>query len=357
MTGSEPIPLIPSGRRVPLGPVQALSQAYEDILTLLFKPFNLGRWLWLSLICLFLGGGTPSAAFNWALGTLPSDIGFQTSLGRAREYATEHLWVIAVLSLMGLAIILAVLYLRSLFRFILVDVIVKQEVAPGRAWRETRSIGRSYFRWLLGALGVILLALLGGAVIAYPYLRAAAASGIRSGTFWVTLIAILLADVLFGLGLAIVIVLTDDLAVPLMYAEQLRLPAAWRKLSHHLRAEPVAFTVYVLLRFAVGVATGVAILFFLFPVLLGLFSGAIMTGALVVLTLHLLGMLWSWSPFTIALAAAGLAVLLSLVLILLSVVGMPAQVFIQDFGLRFIASRSPALQQLLPAAMQESEGA
>lgn len=350
MIGSEPIPLVPHGQPDRATPVEALAQAYHDSLNLLFQPFDLGLWLRLGLICLLLGGGTPTAAFDWSLGSLPGDVGFETFTGRLRGYVTEHLWLIAVFTTAGLALALIALYLRSLFRFVLVDAILKRRVGLRRAWHEARPLGRSYFRWLAGALATVGLALVAGAIAAYPYLRTAAAGGIRSAAFWVTLVAVLLVDVIAGLAFAIVIVLTDDLAVPLMYAERLPLPAAWRKLGRHLAAEPGAFAVYVLLRFAVAVITSVAILFFLFPVLLGLFSGAIITGALVVVTLHLLGLLWSWNPFTVALAATALTVLLGLVLILLSVAGMPAQVFIQDYGMQFIAARSPALAALFPAS-------
>jgi len=356
VSGSEPIPpiagikLVPHAQPEAITAVQALGRAYDDTMALLFRPFDLGLWLRLGLICLLLGGGTPTAAFDWSLGSLPGDLGFETFTGRLRDYVTEHLWLIAVFTTAGLALALIVLYLRSLFRFVLVDSILKRRVELRRAWHEARPLGLSYFRWLAGALATVGLALVAGAIAAYPYLRTAAAGGIRSAGFWVTLIAVLLVDVIAGLALAIVIMLTDDLAVPLMYAERLPLSAAWRRLARHLAAEPGAFAVYVLLRFLVAVITSVAILFFLFPLLLGLFSGAIITGALVVVTLHLLGLLWSWNPFTVALAATALAVLLGLVLVLLSVAGMPAQVFIQDYGMRFIAARAPALAALFPTA-------
>ncbi|HEV2176053.1 MAG TPA: hypothetical protein VGW33_02450 [Terriglobia bacterium] len=351
MSGPQPIPPIRTVSRAQpewITPLQALGHAYDDSLTLLFHPFDLGLWLRLGFICLLLGGGTPTAAFDWSLGSLPGDLGFQTFTGRLRDYVTEHLWLIAVFTTAGLALTLIVLYLRSLFRFVLVDAILKRQVGLRRAWREVRPLGRSYFRWLGGALATVGLALVTGAIAAYPYLRSAAGGGIRSAAFWATLVAVLLVDVVVGLALAIVIVLTDDLAVPLMYAERLPLPAAWRKLARHVAAEPGAFTLYVLLRFAVAVVTSFAVLFFLFPVLLSLFSGAIITGALVVVTLHLLGLLWSWNPFTVALAATALVVLLGLVLVLLSLAGMPAQVFIQDYGIRFVAPRVPALAALLP---------
>jgi hypothetical protein len=66
----------------------------------------------------------------------------------------------------------------------------------------------------------------------------------------------------------------------------------------------------------------------------------------VVLALHLVGLTWVWNLPTISLALAALAVLIALLVILLSTVGMPGQVFLQDFSLRFIAARSPSLETL-----------
>ena len=49
-------------------------------------------------------------------------------------------------------------------------------------------------------------------------------------------------------------------------------------------------------------------------------------------------------PFTIGLAGLALLVLTALLLILLSVVGMPALVLLQSLGIRFIGSRVPAVE-------------
>jgi hypothetical protein len=325
----------------------ALVAAFHDTADLLLRPVDAVRWLKLSVLCLFLGGGTPSAAFNWSLGSLPGDIGFREFIGRVRETVLAHVWLIAMASLAGLGLFVGTLYLRSIFRFALVDAIARREVRLRCSLRETRKSGRSYFRWLLGVVAGVSLSLLAGGILVYPYLRAAAAQGIRSPSFWTILVGVLVADILVGLVVALVVVLTDDFVVPIMYAEHLPLLPAWASLVPKLRAEPAAFAVYVLLRFAVAVATSVAALFLLFPLLLGLFSGAIISGAVVVLLLHLLGFYWSWNPLTFSLALAGLAVLISLVLAVLSVVAMPAQVLIQDFGIRFIAARFPSLQDVL----------
>jgi hypothetical protein len=66
----------------------------------------------------------------------------------------------------------------------------------------------------------------------------------------------------------------------------------------------------------------------------------------VVLALHLVGLAWVWNLPTISLALASLVLLCATLVVLLSVVGMPGQVFLQGFGLRFIAARSPSLQTL-----------
>lgn len=335
-------------RREPLSPAHALSAAFHDTVDILTRPLDATVWLKLSLICLLLGGGTPSAAFNWSLGSLPGNIGFRELTARLRDTLAAHTWLIAMATVAALGVVVGLLYLRSVFRFALVDAILHRSVRLRASLRETRRLGRSYFRWLLVAVIGISLALIVGGAAAFPYLRAASAAGLRSVAFWMILVAILLADVAIGLAAGLLIVLTDDFVVPIMYAEGLPVFAAWRKLASKLKAEPGPFTVYVFVRFCVAVITSAAMLFLLFPLLVGLFSGAIITGTLVVLTLHLLGLVWTWNPLTIAVSASGLAVVISLVLAVLSVVGMPAQVLIQDFGIRFIAPRFPSVEALLP---------
>jgi hypothetical protein len=333
----------------PVPATRALGTAFHDTVDLLLRPLDAGRWLRLSLLCLFLGGGTPSAAFNWSLGSLPGDIGFHSLVGRVRETVSEHVWLIGLVSVCALGVLLGVLYVRSVFRFVLVDAILKRDVRIRASLRETRRAGHSYFRWLLAAIVTITIALVAVGALSYPFLRSAMAAGMRSPAFWVALVAILAVDVVIGFGVALIIVLTDDFAVPLMYAESLPLLAAWRILKARIRADLGGFTIYVILRFCVAVAASVATLFLLFPLLLGLFSGAIVTGALAVLGLRLLGFVWSWNPLSISITLTALALLIALVLAVLSVVGMPAQVLIQDFGIRFIASRCPSVEAALPA--------
>jgi len=351
---AQPLPLTPlthtpSRGQSPPAPISApgaILFALEDTLRLLFRPFDVWRWAKLGLLCLFLGGGTPTAAFQWSLGALPGDLRLPNLLSRARQFIGQHPSLIVLVIVAALALGLGVLYLRSLFRFMLVDSLVNREVSLGRAWFALRPLGESYFRWLASTLGGLVTTFSLVVILAPPGLHAVSASGPGRLFATATLALILSLIVLVGLAVALLIMLTDDLVVPLMYADRLPLAPAWRALWRKMHADPASFAVYILLRFLLSVGVSVGVLLFLVPLLVGLFSGSIIVAAVIVLALHLVGLTWVWSLPTIVLAILALLLLAALLIILLSIVGMPGQVFLQDFSLRFIAARSPSLATL-----------
>ena len=335
-----------------VSPVRALEFAFYDTLRLLFSPFEGRRWVKLSVVCLFLGGGTTSAAFHWSLGTLPAEVGFQEAVSDLVDFIAGNPLLILSIILLGLGLSLILFYLRAVFRFVLIDSIIREEVSVRKAARALRRPAHSYFFWLLGILVVVGILLGTGALLALPHLRTAAAAGTGSVVFVALLAGIFLAEIGMGLLVALVVTLTDDLVAPIMYAERQRFSTAWKTVWSHFRAEPRTFGLYVLLRFFMAVAVGAAVLLFLFPALVAVFSGAIISGALVVLTLRLVGVAWVWNPLTLFLASLGLLLLMSALLLLMSVVGMPGQVFLQDMGIRFIGSRVPSLGTALGRARQ-----
>ena len=351
---SQPSPFLPfadplsTDRSTPaaISAAGAISYALEDTLRFLFRPFDAWRWTKLGLLCLFLGGGPSTAAFQWSLGALPSDFRLPDVLSHARQLVALHPSLIVLLVAFTLALGVVFLYLRSLFRFVLVDSLVRMEVRFRPAWSEVRPLGKSYFGWLvatLASLAVVFSLLVG---IAFPGLRLFSASGPGKLFATAALALILSCIVLLGLAVTLLIMLTDDLVVPLMYAGRLPLPGAWRELWQIMRRDPTSFAIYILLRFLLSVGISVAVLLFLVPSLIGLLSAAIIVAATVVLALHLLGLTWAWSLSTITLAALALVLFSALLTVLLGVVGMPGQVFLQDFSLRFMAARSPALDAL-----------
>ena len=312
----------------------------------LFHPFRASRWIKLGAVCLFLGGGTPTAAIHWALSILPGEIGLADFSLRIRSVLIEHRGLAVVAFVLGLGFLLALLYMRSVLRFVLVDAVVRQEVSVRRAWRSLRRFGQSYFLWLAGTLALLGGGLTALVILMFPYLRSVRSAGAHKLAASLLLMAILASIVLIGLMVGLLIALTDDLVVPIVYAERSSLPAAWRKVGKQMRTDPTAFLLYIALRLVISVAVSVAILVFLFPVLVSLFSGVVIVAALVVIGLRLMGFAWVWNSVTILLGTSTLALLTGLLFILLSMVGMPGQVFIQDYGVRFIGSRFPALKSL-----------
>ena len=312
----------------------------------LFHPFHAKRWIKLSVVCLFLGGGTPTAAIHWALSILPSEVGLADLSRHVRDYIIQNRSLITLAFVLSLGLVLTLLYMRSILRFVLVDAVVRQHVAVREGWRTLRRFGRSYFLWLLGTLATLGAIFSTIVILTFPYLSSAR-SGSHRLAATLALMGILSFIVLTGLLVGLLIALTEDLVVPLVYAEHSSLPAARRKVLREMRDDPTVFLLYVALRLVVSVAVSIAILFFLFPLLVSLFSGVVIAGTLVVLTLRLMGLAWVWNPLTIMLGISVLSFLTLALFILLSVVGMPGQVFIQDYGVRFIGSRFPALQSLL----------
>jgi hypothetical protein len=339
-----------------LSPIESLSPAWNETLRLLFRPFIARRWVALSVVCLFLGGGTSTAAFQWAFGALPMDLHASDILLRIRLIIAQNLSLIVLAVVLSLGVIFGLIYARCVLRFVLIDAVIKQDIAVAAGWKSLKSLGRSYFLWLVGVVGAILALVSGVIIVSYRYLNV-----LREGgpPWWVAallLVTELVAIVFIGMLVAILITLTDDLVAPLMYADRISLPAAWKIVWRIWRRDNGTFLFYIVLRFAVSMVIGIAVLFVLFPVLMGLSSGALVIAALINLALRLAGLVWAWNPVTIVFGALALCLLTALLFALLSVVGMPGQVYLQNYGVRFIASRVPSLGALCRASAPAGRG-
>ncbi len=329
----------PSG----VSPIAALTEAFSETIQVLLNPFDLVQWIKFSAVCLLLGGGASWAAIHTSLRALPGNLGLERVLQQLRTYAAGEFWLSLTLALIGVGLGITLIYLRAVCRFTLVDSILRSEVRWHHAWAELHPVAGTYFRWLLAALFMMGVMLAGGTFFALPLLRSSESQPL---VLSLALAAVVLFEVLAAVAMGLAITLTDDLVVPIMYAERLTLPAAWRALLAIMRADTGAFVLYVLLRFVVAVGIGVAVLFLLFPALVALFSGAMIFALLVLLGLEQLGVHWVWTPLTTLVAGAAILLLVGLLLAVMALAGMPGQVFLQTFGMRFVTPRVPALQAL-----------
>src|SRR5271157_1853647 len=293
----QPLRFVPARRAEAgvLSPIESLSPAWHETLRLLFRPFIRRRWIALSVVCLFLGGGTSSAAFQWGFGALPIDLHTSELLLRIRLMIAQHLSLMVLAAVLSLGLILGLISVRCVLRFVLIDAVIRQDVAVGAAWKSLKSPGRSYFLWLLGVVGVILAMASGVTIVSFRYLSLLREAGHPEWVASLLLVTELVAVVFIGLLIAIIITLTDDLVAPVMYADRISLPAAWRIVWRISRRDPGTLLFYVVLRFAVGMGISIAVLIVLFPVLMGLSSGALVTAALVILALRMVGLAWAWN--------------------------------------------------------------
>lgn len=310
---------------------------------LLFRPFSRRSWVALSIICLFLGGGTSTAAFQWGFGALPIDLHASEVIFRIRLMMAEHASLIVLAVVLSLGILLSLIYVRCVLRFVLIDAVIRRQVAMGEAWKSLEFQGRAYFGWLLAVVGVVLVGVCAAVLTTLRYLNVIRDAGYPEWLTSLLLAMELLTVVSVGLLLAITIMLTDDLVAPLVYAERISLPAAWRVFWVMARRDSGSFSIYLVLRLAVGMGISIAVLIVLFPVLMGLSSGALVIAALVILALRAVGLVWVWNPVTMILGAAALSLFTALLFALLSVIGMPGQIYLQNYGVRFMASRVPSL--------------
>jgi hypothetical protein len=339
-----------------LSPIESLSPAWDATFRLLFRPFSRHRWIALSIVCLFLGGGTSTAAFQWGFGALPVDFHASEVLFRIRMVMVEHASLIVLAVVLSVALVLGLIYVRCVLRFVLIDAVIRQQVEVKEAWKRLESQGRTYFLWLVGVVDAVLMVVCIAAIISFRYLNVLRADGQPEWLVSLLLITELVMVVGIGLLVAIIITLTDDLVAPLMYAEHITLPAAWKIVWKMSRRDSPTFIFYVVLRFAVGMGVSIGVLLVLFPLLMGLSSGGLVTAALVILALRVVGLAWAWNPVTMALGAIALGIFTGLLFALLSVIGMPGQAYLQNYGVRFIASRVPNLAALCRAGDAQSRG-
>ena len=262
---------------------------------------------------------------------------------------TRHTSLIVLAVILTLGVVLSLIYIRCVFRFVLIDAVVKQDVTVRKAWKTSESSGRSYFLWLLGVVGAILVTMGAAAIISFRLINFIRDAGYPEWLPSLLLVTELMAVVGVGLLVAIIITLTDDLVAPLIYAEHISAPAAWGVVWKMARHDSGTFLAYIILRFAVGLGISVGALFVLFPVLMGLSSVALVTAAMAILALRVVGLAWAWNPVTFILGGFALSIFTGLLFALLSVVGMPGQVYLQDYGVKFIASRVPSLEALCRA--------
>lgn len=251
--------------------IDPIGRAIERTRTILFRPFDLGKWFVLGF-CAFLaqlgeGGWGGNGGGNVSSGH-PGG-GLQQTPREAFQEATHwigaNLYWLLPLALAVVAVIVAIgvllAWLSSRGKFMFLAGVARNRAAVVAPWREFKTLANSlfWFRLLFGIAwrAVLLLIFVLGVLIAWPDIDAW-----RFGKFAVVAIVVTLALALpTGLIAAVLGSILSNLVVPVMYLRRIRVLAAWGAVIRELVAENLGSVIlFLIMRFLLGMVTGVLVL-------------------------------------------------------------------------------------------------
>jgi len=236
--------------------------AYEWMKGMLFRPFDVARWLTIAFAA-FLAGNIGGGGGKFTrLGRLGNgNWGYSsTRYGDFQSDWNIEPWVIAgivVAVLIGLAIALIWMWVSSRGRFIFTDCVVKNKAAIKEPWREFRREGNSYFLFsLVVAAGMIFLL---GITLLIAWLPLSVLMGNRDSreAIVIPLIVLSVIVVLISLGLALFFVLVAQFMVPVMYRRRCLAQEAFLDVTKLILGNPGPFILFVLFGIGLAIVVGV----------------------------------------------------------------------------------------------------
>ena len=317
----------------------AIAPAFQHMVRVLFKPFELKKWLALGFITLLAssGGGGGNYNFgNW--GGRDSDVP-----GRLSDITSWllHYWPLLALGALVIVVLSLILtWLASVFHMIYIDDITRSSGAIREPFARLKGIGTSYFLWRLafGLTVLVLLVTLIGLPLVWVFLLA-------RGTGTEAKIAAVVLAVCIGISLIILSIIIDtfarDFVAPAMYVRGVGVIAGWRIVLPILRANVGQVVLYLLLLIALSIGVGLFAL--LVTVILALIillpvGGLAFLGYLIG---KAAGLTWT-IPVIATVATFGLIVGLGFVY-LTNCALQPASAFLRAFSLVVLGQADPSL--------------
>lgn len=234
----------------PIGP------AFEKVKTILFRPFDLGKWFtigfcaWLA----YLGSGGGGGNGGGRGGGAPDA---REGFGQAKEFVLENLgWIIPVVIfvvMLGIVLWLVFTWLSSRGRFMFLHCVAENKAEVKVPWAKFRQHAHSLF------LFRIVLGLIGFAAIGLPCLFVFGLIAIMvAGN--VPGVAAVLGFVMIGLIVAAIWItlflvgkLTTDFVVPIMFLRTTSCTAGWQEFLTILSANKARFVLYILFQIVIAI--------------------------------------------------------------------------------------------------------
>ena len=338
---------------MPVSAVDCVQPAIQHARDQLFRPFRFGQWWRLSLVGMLAAEvHTSGCNFN---GMIPSrshplegseSLHIPPDLFRHFDPALLAPFALLIVAAIVLAIIVGIvfLYIGSVFRFILFGSVVSRRCSIREGWSRWHRAGRRYFLWqivFLIAQGLFL-----GVLIGVPLAVAAALGWFSNASEHM---ARSVFGVIFLIGLFLLFVLlavavrslSRDFLVPIMALDEVDFADGWSRLLAMIRREPGNYVVYLLLKIVLSIAAAIIFgIITLIPILV-----LVVPAALAVFAGYEAGL--GWNVTTVSLAIIFGTVLFTVLMFIVSLIGVPATVFFPAYAIHFFASRYAKLDALL----------
>jgi hypothetical protein len=237
-----------------------ISPAIERVKTILFRPFDLGKWFVIGfcawLAC--LGSGPRGNFINYR-----PHHKFEQAVHEAKEFAAANLaWIIpaaVVVVLLMAAIGLGITWLNSRGRFMFLHCVALDKAEIKNPWTKfgRHSNNLFLFRIVMGLIGAaMVLPCIAAIVIIVAALSHRGANiGVIAGA--AMFIPIIIAISVFFLLIA---KFTMDFVVPIMFLRTTSCVTAWREFLTVLSANKGRFVLYILFQILIGLCVGIIVI-------------------------------------------------------------------------------------------------
>ena len=237
---------------------------------MLFKPFDLAKWITIGF-CAWLaglgesggGGGNFNTGNHFGGHNGQPAEQFRQLYHRASDFVLINLgWIIPLvifLVLLGLALWLLVLWLSSRGKFMFLHCVALDKAEVAEPWSKFANEANSLFRFRIG-LGLV------GMVLTLPLVVFMVLAILRMFLQGEADVAGVMTAVGFGLGLflvalviAIVRKFLEDIVVPIQFLRGGSCLAAWREFFSLLAQHPGSFVLYLLFQIVLCMAIGMLV--------------------------------------------------------------------------------------------------
>jgi hypothetical protein len=263
-------PLAPS-KSLEISVIEPVSPALERVKQMLFKPFDLAKWITIGFCAWLAGlGESGGGGFNYgnhygnkgSYGGQPGEQ-FRHFYHQASDFVMANLgWIIPLTILLVLLVValwLLMLWLSSRGKFMFLHCVALDKAEVAEPWNKFAGAANSLFRFriCLGLVGMLLtfplLVFIGLAVMRMVLQGEVDLAGVM------TSVVLGLIFVLVAVMLAIVRKFTVDFVVPIQFLRGGGCLAAWKEFYGLLAANPGQFALYILFQIVIAMAIGIIV--------------------------------------------------------------------------------------------------